>query len=82
MGVGASFLPEPNKTKNSKEGENDYLKFASTEMQGWRANMQDSSFAFLSVGENPNNSLFAVLDGHGGKLRMKLLIKFYRERSG
>jgi hypothetical protein len=39
MGASLVYLNEPNKEVEHEEGSNDYLKFAASQMQGWRLNM-------------------------------------------
>jgi len=68
MGPGLVYLPEPNKTKDSTEGEVDEFKFVATGMQGWRINMEDAHIAITKFGEDSKAALFGVFDGHGGIL--------------
>jgi serine/threonine protein phosphatase PrpC len=60
------FLSVPIRDKMTEEGENNYIKYASCGMQGWRKRMEDSHIADLSVG-GQNVHVFGVFDGHGGK---------------
>lgn len=60
------FLSTPIRDKHSEEGENNFLKYASCGMQGWRKRMEDSHIADLQVA-NSNTHVFGVFDGHGGK---------------
>jgi protein phosphatase 1G len=60
------FLSTPIKDKHTEEGENNFLKYTSCGMQGWRKRMEDSHIADLSVG-GTNCHVFGVFDGHGGK---------------
>lgn len=39
MGASLVYLDRPNKEIQFEEGENDKLKFAAGQMQGWRINM-------------------------------------------
>lgn len=41
------------------------MRFGVCEMQGWRRSMEDSSIAFPYF--DKGNSVFGVMDGHGGK---------------
>jgi protein phosphatase 1G len=50
--------------KEQEEGENDWLKYASTSMQGWRVSQEDAHNAIIDFAGN--SALFAVYDGHGG----------------
>jgi len=65
MGLGDSYLPEPIKTKEMKEGDFSNGYYASCTMQGWRKTMEDT---VLTVPDLNNNevSVFGVFDGHGG----------------
>ena len=58
------FLTTPNKTKDSFDGENNYVRFGSSAMQGWRYRMEDAHLHSLN---NLNLDIFGVFDGHGGK---------------
>jgi hypothetical protein len=44
MGAGLVYLSEPNKKKDSSDGENERLKFGATGMQGWRLHMVTCSY--------------------------------------
>ena len=59
------FLSAPNKSKESSDGQNDFLKFGSSAMQGWRYRMEDSHLHQLN--NNNQYDIFGVFDGHGGK---------------
>lgn len=61
------FLSTPVRDKHTEEGENNFLKYASCGMQGWRKRMEDSHIADLSIGGNKDHHVFGVFDGHGGK---------------
>ena len=39
MGPGLVYLTEPNRTKDSFDGENEKLIYGATGMQGWRLSM-------------------------------------------
>lgn len=58
------FLTTPNKEKDSFDGENKFVKFGSSAMQGWRYRMEDAHIHSLN---NSNLDIFGVFDGHGGK---------------
>lgn len=60
------FLSKPIRDKKSEEGENNFLKYASCGMQGWRKRMEDSHIADLNIAGS-NIHAFGVFDGHGGK---------------
>ena len=57
-------MSKPNTTKKTQSGESHAVKFASSEMQGWRLTMEDSKIINLSL--DHNTILFGVFDGHGG----------------
>ena len=58
------FLSTPNKEKDSFDGENNFLRFGSSAMQGWRYRMEDAHLHSLN---HSNLDIFGVFDGHGGK---------------
>ena len=72
------FLSTPNKTKDSSDGENTYLKFGASAMQGWRYRMEDTHITSLN---NLNNKfdIFGVFDGHGGKEVSQFVKKHFVE---
>ena len=58
------YLGQPNKEKDSEDGEEGNIRYGATSMQGWRKSQEDSHIAeFLPDG----NAVFGVFDGHGGK---------------
>jgi len=61
MGV---YLSTPNKSKNSIDGNNSYIRYGVSSMQGWRTGMEDAHSVIL---EEDGTSFVAVFDGHGGK---------------
>ena len=58
------FLSTPNKEKDSFDGENSFVRFGSSAMQGWRYRMEDAHLHSLN---HSNLDIFGVFDGHGGK---------------
>ena len=58
------FLDTPDRKKDSFDGENDFVRFGSSAMQGWRYRMEDAHLHSLN---NSNLDIFGVFDGHGGK---------------
>lgn len=62
------YLSQPVTTKESGKGENESLKYGMAAMQGWRVCMEDSHIVSLDMGDSKKTSIFAVFDGHGGKL--------------
>lgn len=67
MGASLVYLTEPITEIEQEEGANDYLKFVTASMQGWRLNMEDSHLADVNFMESDKKSLFGVFDGHGGR---------------
>ena len=59
------YLGTPNKEKESENGENEFVRYGATSMQGWRKSQEDAHIAHLDLEEDM--SLFGVFDGHGGK---------------
>lgn len=78
-----NFLTTPIVDKETKTGAkaDGSLPFGLSAMQGWRTSMEDSHIAELKHERLPaGTSLFAVCDGHGGRLAAliaeQLLIEF------
>ncbi|KAG7397152.1 Protein phosphatase 1A [Phytophthora boehmeriae] len=68
-----NFLATPITEKDSSSGEGNGLQYAVSSMQGWRTGMEDAHVAQLNPeGLPPSCSLFAVFDGHGGRLAADL----------
>lgn len=68
MGI---YLSSPVTTKRTEWGETgSRLSYSMSCMQGWRSNMEDTHVILPSLNINTllNTSLFAIFDGHGGKL--------------
>lgn len=61
-----AFLDKPNEAKDSHLGAGEGIIFASSAMQGWRAEMEDAHTAEIGLAGNSQCSFFAVFDGHGG----------------
>ena len=74
-----AYLSKPEKEKMFEAGENEWMRFASCTMQGWRVHQevtflhkikenplkfQDAHNCIVDFG--PALSYFAVYDGHGG----------------
>lgn len=61
-------LSHPVTDKTTEQGGDSRYIYGVSEMQGWRASMEDSHIAVLSLDKNAKNpnSFFAVYDGHGG----------------
>jgi protein phosphatase 1G len=69
MGV---YLSDPNTEKDTHTDESALFKWTSSEMQGWRKNMEDARICDLSIKvKDKKYAVFGVFDGHGGN---KLLI--------
>jgi protein phosphatase 1G len=70
MGV---YLSEPKVEKITKTQTSNGVKYTSSEMQGWRKNMEDARIADLSVKVGSKTyCVFGVFDGHGGTLYQPL----------
>lgn len=64
-----NFLTSPLTTKETETGANDALAFGVSAMQGWRTSMEDTHITALAPeGFPPGVAIFAVFDGHGGRL--------------
>lgn len=61
-----NFLAEPVTVKDSDKGENDYILFGYSSMQGFRRTMEDQHVTELTVPGHPKMSFFGVFDGHAG----------------
>ncbi|KAG4076919.1 hypothetical protein HA402_015906 [Bradysia odoriphaga] len=59
-----SYLSQPITEKLSADGQNEYITFGSSSMQGWRVSQEDAHNCCADFGKNA--SFFAVYDGHGG----------------
>ena len=66
-----NFLANPITEKNTLSGEENGIKYGYSEMQGWRASMEDAHSAYVPLEGFPEYSVFAVYDGHGGSLVAK-----------
>jgi len=71
MGI---YLSKPNTTKDSHTGENEFMRFGVSAMQGWRMNMEDAHISLPNLTET--TGLFAVFDGHGGPEVAKFCAKY------
>jgi len=43
------------------------MRYCHSTITGWRENNEDAHVATMKMGEDDNNALFGVFDGHGGK---------------
>jgi len=59
-------LDKPKVEKQNENGKNNDINYASSSMQGWRVDMEDSHTAVMAIPELPKWSFFAVFDGHAG----------------
>ncbi|KAJ8950980.1 hypothetical protein NQ318_006364 [Aromia moschata] len=59
-------LSEPVTAKDTACCQDSTFRVASSCMQGWRINMEDSHTHILSLPDDPDTAFFAVYDGHGG----------------
>lgn len=68
-----NFLAAPITEKETHRGKGNGLEYGISAMQGWRVNMEDSHVAVVNSKRFPEgSSVFAVCDGHGGKLTADL----------
>lgn len=61
-----SYLQKPVVQKDSHDGDGQGFKWASTAMQGWRTNQEDSHIHQGYLGNLKTFGLFIVFDGHSG----------------
>lgn len=74
MGI---YLSKPNTAKDSHVGENAFLRYGVSAMQGWRMSMEDAHITNLAL---PNDcALFAVFDGHGGQEVARFCGKYFSD---
>lgn len=60
-----NYLTKPNTHKRTLTGQNLFVRFGSSEMQGWRLSMEDAKLINLALDEN--TMIFGIFDGHGGR---------------
>ncbi|KAE9452138.1 hypothetical protein C3L33_15952, partial [Rhododendron williamsianum] len=88
MGI---YLSTPKTEKFSEDGQNGWVRYGLSSMQGWRATMEDavSSKRLLDLFELPHaactdlddsTSFFGVYDGHGGKVVAKFCAKYLHQQ--
>ncbi|CAG9325519.1 unnamed protein product [Blepharisma stoltei] len=58
------YLSTPKTEKRTLTGESPRMRFATSDMQGWRVTMEDARIAKLDL--DANTAFFGVYDGHGG----------------
>ncbi|CBZ29559.1 putative protein phosphatase 2C [Leishmania mexicana MHOM/GT/2001/U1103] len=63
----ADIMSEPMKEKESVSGENEFLEYGSSSMQGWRRSMEDAHTLLLLE----KGGFFGVYDGHSGAATAK-----------
>ncbi|GET91507.1 protein phosphatase 2C, putative [Leishmania tarentolae] len=63
----ADIMSEPVKEKESVSGENEFLEYGSSSMQGWRRSMEDAHTLLLLE----KGGFFGVYDGHSGAATAK-----------
>ena len=61
-------LSEPVVDKVSDSASSDKMAYGSSCMQGWRISMEDAHTTFLKCPGDEKAAIFAVFDGHGGRL--------------
>lgn len=54
----------PETEKRYDTGQNKRVAYAVGSMQGWRDSMEDAHVTVLRMGEDDENTFFAVFDGH------------------
>ncbi|KAI8368185.1 phosphatase 2C-like domain-containing protein [Radiomyces spectabilis] len=64
------LLSEPVTEKTSHEGNDKFVMYGASSMQGWRVHMEDAHAA-IPYNATTNASYFAVFDGHGGSYAAK-----------
>lgn len=63
-----NYLSEPDKEKQGrKDGRSELLQYGACGMQGWRQHMEDAHLCIVDFNGRPDEALFAVFDGHGGR---------------
>jgi serine/threonine protein phosphatase PrpC len=68
-----NFLATPITEKDTESGNGNNLEYGLATMQGWRTGMEDAHVAQINPEGLPAGcSLFAVFDGHGGRLAADL----------
>lgn len=72
-----TYLSCPRTDKVSEDGENCQIKYGASNMQGWRASMEDAHAAVLDF--DSCTSFFGVYDGHGGKVVAKFCAKYLHQ---
>ena len=84
MGASLVYLDRPNTKKitsvGSVQGDNQQIgyKWAASEMQGWRLNMEDSHITNPTFDKEVG--LFAVFDGHGGLECAKFCERYFEAK--
>ncbi|KAL7700048.1 protein phosphatase 2C [Lotmaria passim] len=63
----ADILSQPVKTKDTVSGENEFLAYGCSSMQGWRRTMEDAHTLLMM----DNGGFFGVYDGHSGSATSK-----------
>ncbi len=67
------FVVNTDKRTRTGNGGPNTLEYVSSEMQGWREQMEDASLTLLQLsGELSDTSLFGIFDGHGGPMVAKI----------
>ncbi len=73
------ILDKPVTDKSTHRGENSYLKYGCSSMQGYRVSMEDRHNYETRVTNSANAeiSFFAVYDGHSGMCLQQIAILFF-----
>lgn len=72
-----TYLSTPKTEKFSEDGENVWLRYGLSSMQGWRSTMEDAHAALLDF--DTSTAFFGVYDGHGGKDVAKFCAKYLHQ---
>ena len=60
------FSSKQNSDKEKEEGENDYLKFLSCNIQGWKNLNENTFISKISQGNDNNYDIFCIFEGNNG----------------
>ncbi|KAG5563009.1 hypothetical protein RHGRI_005677 [Rhododendron griersonianum] len=80
MGI---YLSTPKTEKFSEDGQNGWVRYGLSSMQGWRATMEDAvkwTQHAACTDLDDSTSFFGVYDGHGGKVVAKFCAKYLHQQ--
>lgn len=66
------YMSQPNKTKESYEGNYKNIEWAASAMQGWRNSMEDAHIHDTDI-DGKGTCVFGIFDGHGG-IKLNLIL--------